>query len=100
MFPDFKKYRYLVSLFLLSVALLLASFYYFTMFQMFAAAVFLAAINIGIFDYIDERVNDGIDTYTEIVERRNIALALYYLCYCLLIAAGTIASAMAFLSLR
>lgn len=98
-FESAKQYRYLLLLVILSGVFMVLSFYYFTMFQMIAAGIFISAVGIFIFDFIDEKVNSGISTITEIVEKRNMALAIYYLCYAVIIVGGFLTAALAFFSL-
>jgi hypothetical protein len=97
---EYKNFKYLISLVALSAAFFVLSFYYFTWFQMFAAGILMAAIGIAIYDFIDTKVNNGIDSYIELVEKRNIAYAINMLGYAVIIAAGFIASALAFFALK
>lgn len=96
---SFKKFRYTIPLFILAIGLDFLALFKMPALSVFAGAITLASIGIILFDYADDKVNGAVNTFKEIVQNRNIAYAIYLLCYAIIISAGIIAAVLAFFSL-
>lgn len=90
----------LINLVLSSLALVVVNLNHWIEYQFAAIMWFIPSFGMTLLWYVDKYILKNSNTYTEIVVNRNIAYAIWMLCFTLLIIAGVAAAFMLYFSLK